>query len=276
MTAGCPARPSSVRRGRILATCLAHYATRDDEDPGPALVAGPDHRALARDVAVAGTVLLKNEPVDDVPVLPLPASIRRLAVIGRLADRSNTGDRGSSLVRPPSTVSVLQGLRDALPSVEVVHLETDDCRAAADADAVVVVAGLGPDDEGERLFAERGPGPHLLGFPFTLRPVRYVLDRITATAAKLFGQFSNGGDRTSLTLHAEDESMIQAVAATNPRTVVVVIGGSAILMEAWRHRSSRHRDRLVSGHGRRPRIGRRSDWSRGAGRALTAWRSRGG
>ena len=28
--------------------------------------------------------------------------------------------------------------------------------------------------------------------------------------------------------------MIQAVAATNPRTVVVVIGGSAILMEAWR------------------------------------------
>jgi beta-glucosidase len=239
--------PSALRDGRvsretvlrsarrILATCVAHYAGRDDDDPDPALVAGPDHRALARDVAVAGSVLLKNEPVDGVPVLPLPVSIRRLAVIGRLADRPNTGDRGSSLVRPPSTVPVLQGLRDALPSVEVVHLETDDCRAAADADAVVVVAGLGPDDEGERLFADGGPGPHLLGFPFTLRPVGYVLDRITARAAKLFGQFGNGGDRTSLTLHAEDESMIRAVAARNPRTVVVVIGGSAIVMEAWRH-----------------------------------------
>ena len=80
-----------------------------------ALVAGPDHRALARDVAVAGSVLLKNEPVDDVPVLPLPPSIRRLAVIGRLADRSNTGDRGSSLV--PSAIDGVRpaGLRDALP-----------------------------------------------------------------------------------------------------------------------------------------------------------------
>ena len=118
--------------------------------------------------------------------------------------------------------------------VEVVHLDTDEWRAAVDADAVVVVAGLGPDDEGERLFAEGGPGPHLLGFPFTLCPVRCAARQNHCDSGELFGQFSNGGDRTSLTLHAEDESMIQAVAATNPRTVVVVIGGSAILMEAWR------------------------------------------
>jgi beta-glucosidase len=223
---------------RILATCLRHYAERDDAEPTAAAVAAPEHRALACEVAVTGSVLLKNELVDGEAVLPLSPSIRRLAVIGRLADQPNTGDHGSSLVHPPSTVSALQGLRQALPTVDVIHCEGTDlagsATAASDADAVLVVAGLGANDEGERILAEDGPGPELFGFPFTLRPVRYVLGKITVKAGELFSQFGRGGDRTSLTLHSEDEALIAAVAAANPRTAVVLIGGSAILMEAWR------------------------------------------
>jgi beta-glucosidase len=230
----------TVRRSarRILATCLRHYAERDEAELAPGVVAGPEHRALAREVAVAGSVLLKNDAVDGEPILPLSSSIRHLAVNGRLADQPNTGDRGSSLVHPPSTVSPLQGLREALPGVDVIHCDGRDLAAAAriasDTDAVVIVAGLGADDEGERILAEGGPGPELFGFPLTLRPVRYVLGKITVMAGELFSQFGRGGDRKSLTLHSEDETLIAAVAAANPRTVVVVIGGSAILMEAWR------------------------------------------
>ena len=36
-----------------------------------------------------------------------------------------------------------------------------------------------------------------------------------------------GGDRKVLTLHSADEALIQAVAASNPRTVVAMMGGSA-------------------------------------------------
>ena len=43
------------------------------------------------------------------------------------------------------------------------------------------------------------------------------------------------GGRKALTLHRLDEALIAIVAAANPRTVVVVIGGSAIIMEAWRY-----------------------------------------
>ena len=50
----------------------------------------------------------------------------------------------------------------------------------------------------------------------------------------MFSQFGRGGDRKSLTLHSQDEALIAAVAAANPRTAVVLIGGSAILMEEWR------------------------------------------
>jgi beta-glucosidase len=35
-------------------------------------------------------------------------------------------------------------------------------------------------------------------------------------------------------LHPEDEALIQAVAAENPRTVVAVMSGSTVIMEAWR------------------------------------------
>jgi beta-glucosidase len=224
---------------RILITCLRHYAQRDETEPASDVVAGRDHRALAREVAVAGAVLLENRAVGETPMLPLSPSIQRLAVLGRLADQPNTGDRGSSLVHPPTTISVLQGLREALPGIDVIGCGGEDLaaavRCAADADAVVIVAGLGPDDEGERILAEGGPGPELLGFPFSLRPVRYALGKLTAKAGEWFSQFGLGGDRTSLTLHAEDERLIAAVAAANPRVVVVLIGGSAILMEAWRH-----------------------------------------
>jgi len=226
----------SVRR--ILATCLRYYAERDNTEPSPSVIAGPDHRALAREVAVTGSVLLKNEAIDGEQVLPLSSSIRRLAVIGRLADQPNTGDRGSSLVHPPSTVSPLRGLREALPTVDVIHCDGRDlaasARAATDADAVVVVAGLDADDEGERILAEGGSGPELIGFPFTLRPVRYVLDKMTVKAGELFSQFGRGGDRVSLGLRAAEEALITVVAAANPRTAVVLIGGSAILMDTWR------------------------------------------
>ena len=38
----------------------------------------------------------------------------------------------------------------------------------------------------------------------------------------------------ALFAHPDDEALIQAVAASNPRTVVAMMGGSAIITENWR------------------------------------------
>ncbi len=46
--------------------------------------------------------------------------------------------------------------------------------------------------------------------------------------------FAKGGDRKSLTLHAKDEDLLLAVAAANPRTIAVLVCGSAVIMERWR------------------------------------------
>jgi beta-glucosidase len=80
--------------------------------------------------------------------------------------------------------------------------------AARSADATVVVVGYTYEDEGE-----------------------YIPSDMT-----MEGEGSGqalGGDRDSLSLSSADEELILAVAAANPRTVVVVVGGSAITMNRW-------------------------------------------
>jgi beta-glucosidase len=48
-------------------------------------------------------------------------------------------------------------------------------------------------------------------------------------------EFLSGGDRSSLTLHPHDEALIQEISAVNPQTIVAIMGGSAVIMENWRH-----------------------------------------
>ncbi|AKC78785.1 glycosyl hydrolase [Xanthomonas arboricola] len=221
---------------RILATQLRHYAGREAVSPERSVVAGTEHRALARLVAARGAVLLKNDSVAGTPVLPLDvASLRRVAVIGRLATEANIGDHGSSLVHPPVTCSPLAGLREALPGVEVVHADGTDpaaaARLAAGADVALLVAGMTHDDEGERVSNENVDGTAVFGFPFTWGPVKRLLKKLSSGST---GQFGRGGDRARLTLAPEEEELILAVSSANPRTVVVLIGGSALLMESWR------------------------------------------
>ncbi len=158
-------------------------------------IAGETHAAIAREAAQKSMVLLKNQG----NVLPISLDeASKIAVIGKLADKKNLGDYGSSIVTPPYAVTPLQGIKErAGGRAEVIHEHGSSLpaarKAAAEADAVIVVAGLTFKDEGE------------------------------------------GRDREDLGLKKEDVELIKAVAAENKRTVVVLEGGSAITMGSWQH-----------------------------------------
>ncbi len=214
---------------RIVATQLRHEAGLAGEPPARDVVAGSEHRALARRAGSRAVTLLRNEAVTGTPVLPLePTSLQRLAVIGRLASKPNLGDPGSSNVHPPSTVTILDGLRAALSGVAI---DTDE-GAAATADAAIVVVGYRAADEGEYLLATDPASLALLPWPLSTELVGRGL-RWLATRYQTTGKI-HGGDRATLTLRPEDEALIARVAAANPRTIVVVIAGSAVVMERWR------------------------------------------
>jgi beta-glucosidase len=212
---------------RILRTQVAFAAGLDTPPPGRDVVVCAEHRALARDVAARAMVLLRNEPVDGRPVLPLAASaLTRVAVVGRLADVPNTGDHGSSDVRAPSVVTPLAGLRDALPGVEVWPAEVSE---VATADAAVVVVGYTAEDEGEYV----GSFDPILATLYPPAPDPHALSELAR--AWDAGPQLVGGDRDSLRLHPADVALIHEVGAANPRTVVVVMAGAAVTMEEWRH-----------------------------------------
>lgn len=218
---------------RILTTQLRWAAAVDDSAPDPSIIASRAHLELAREVATRAIVLLQNQPVDGAPVLPLdPAALRRVAVLGRLADVPNTGDEGSSHVRSPRVVTPLAGIRAALPNAQIVHDTGADAAAASataqDADVAVVVVGYTAEDEGEYLgeldasLTALFPPPEP-GYP-PLPP-----------GATLSGDTQSiGGDRDSLSLRSDDVQLVTAVASANPRTVVAIMAGSAVVVERWR------------------------------------------
>jgi beta-glucosidase len=122
----------------------------------------PAHRAAAREIARESIVLLTNRNVGGAPALPLRKDLRSLAVIGPLTDdaRSALGS-WSGAGRAEDAVSVLAGVRTALPNARITHVrgapvDTESTagfaeaeRAARDADAVLLVVGERGDMSGE-------------------------------------------------------------------------------------------------------------------------------
>ena len=227
---------------RVIATLLRFDHVVSGPPPSPEVVGCDAHRALAREVAGRSVVLLRNEAVDGAPVLPLPATTR-LAVLGGLADRVNIGDGGSSDVWDLDCHTLLEGLRGTFADVAFDD-GSDLARAsavAASAAAALVVVGFTYLDEGEYI-GETDPSlAHM--FPPSDEPD--VVDLFQASLASLpptvkpdrYGErprgFSIGGDRSSLRLAAADVELIRAVAAANPRTVVALQAGSAVVVRDW-------------------------------------------
>ena len=178
---------------RILRVKFCFRVDENPPQPDPAVVESPPHTQLALEVERKAIVLLKNEDA----VLPLNQSrLRSLAVVGPLAAMSNLGDTGSSLVVPSHAVTVLEGLRNRAPGLQLTvaggsTLDDADAAGIAAADAAVVVVGLTSLDEGEAM------------------------------------------DRIGLDLSSAQEQLILDVARLNPATIVVLEGGSAIAMERW-------------------------------------------
>jgi len=231
---------------RIVATLLRFDDVLAAPAPDRSSLGSAEHRALAREVAARSVVLLRNEPIDGVPLLPFASDIARIAVLGRLADEVNLGDSGSSDVWDLECVTVLRGLRADF--ADVLHDDGSDPGAsaavAAVADAAVVVVGTTYLDEGEYI----GPTDPALGAAFPEKDEPEVIERFEKWLAEVpttkttkkpdrllerSRGFGTGGDRTSLRLASTDVELIRAVAAANSRTVVVIQSGSAVLCADW-------------------------------------------
>ena len=211
---------------RILST---QYRFACAEDPLPdypmSLVTSDAHLALALEAAEKSAVLLANTGM-----LPLDRqATTKLAVLGRLATLANTGDNGSSRVRAPHVVTSLEGLSTYLGADRIVTGDESDLSAAgfaaASADAVVVVVGYTAEEEGEFI-----PGDLTLGQEGSADQSH--VPEAVKTARRPRPQ-SIGGDRLDLGLPTPQIALIETAIASGKPVVVVIVAGSAVLVEGW-------------------------------------------
>lgn len=150
----------AVRDGRVPESTLDEMATRivavlaqlgllDREPAEERNEATPDHARLAIRASAAATVLLKNEPVGQRPVLPLdPGALATVALIGPNAHRPQLMGGGSAALRPQYRRAPVDTVREALgPGVEVTSTRGGSIDRGATTMMVPLVAG--PDGSGQ-------------------------------------------------------------------------------------------------------------------------------
>jgi len=171
---------------------------------------------LARQWAEEGMVLLRNED----SILPLKAaSLKSVALIGPYAAWVSTGGGGSSKVNPAYTVTPLDGFKKRLgPAVSVTlysgsNLKTAAADAAA-ADVAIVEVGQIQTEGKDNSISLSGTAKELVerGIPPASRKAQ------------------NKASPSPTPIQMNQDALVEAVAAANPRTIVVVKSGGPVLM----------------------------------------------
>jgi beta-glucosidase len=169
----------------------------------------PQQRAVARKAATEGIVLLKNAG-ERLPLLP--GKVRSIALIGPGANHARIGGGGSAWV-PANAVSPLDAIRARagktfqLAYAPGCNLPGDDEPTHSPAVHAALI------NEAARLAGGADVAVVLVGHS----------ERIE----------SEGFDRESLALPGGQDELIEAVAAANKNTIVVLNVGSPVLMNRW-------------------------------------------
>lgn len=164
---------------------------------------------IARLVADEGIVLLRN--VD--AMLPLSRAVKRIAVIGGHADAGVMSGGGSSQVTLPNGVDRIvpmggEGLAGSLLRKQVIH-------ASSPLQAI----------------RNQAPGAHVV-FDDGYYPARAANVAGSADVAIVFATqwMIEGEDAPDLSLPMGQDALVAAVAAANPKTIVVLETGTPVLM----------------------------------------------
>ncbi len=182
------------------------YHTAMADNPPAGKMNTPEHSKTVYDIASESIVLLKN----DQHLLPLnPASIKTLAVIGDNATHTfHLGGFGAG-VKARYEVTALAGLQNRLGKSVTIHFAQG-------------YSGV---------YKPTANDPYPRTKPDSAMIAQAVATAKTADVAILFiggnrDYESEGRDRKDLSLPFSEQSLVDAVTAVNPKTIVVVIGGA--------------------------------------------------
>ncbi len=204
-----------------------------DESRLAEVVASPEHRAEARRAAQRSMVLLRNEG----GLLPLSKDLKRVAVIGPLAD-SREATEGPWMVfgHTPSAVTVLEGIRAKLPDAEVAYAPGPEIRR----DIPSWFESLLPSEARK---PAQTPEQAEAAFQEAVATARQA-DVVVMVLGENADMSGEAASRASLDLPGRQEELLKAVVALGKPVVLVLLNGRPLsicwaaenvpaILEAW-------------------------------------------
>ena len=174
----------------------------------------PEHYAAARKIGAEGIVLLKN----DGGLLPV-RDAKRILVTGENAVKMMTVGGGSSSLKAQHEISPLDGIREAFPDAEVIYERGYVGDASGAYNGVTTGQDLSDSRSYEQLIADAVAAAR------TADIVIYI-----GGLNKSAHQDAESNDRLEYGLPYGQDGVIEALAAANPKLVVVNISGNAVAM----------------------------------------------
>jgi beta-glucosidase len=191
-----------------------------DQQKDEMALLSPAHLRAARDVVESSCVLLKNTN----SLLPLDAAkLRSIAVIGDNAQASFSHDGMSAAIKTRGEISPLEGIRTRAGNSVTINFAQGYAR------------GSGRGGAGRRGVASDA-APAANPFIDEAASAAKAADVAIVLAGLYRSQDQEAADRPSFNLPAGQAELILAVCAANPRTVVILTGGSPSSVDPWLER----------------------------------------
>lgn len=177
----------------------------------------PEHYAAARRIGGEGIVLLKNEG----NLLPIAGNAKKILVVGENAIKMMTVGGGSSSLKVQREVLPLEGIRAmaAGKGVEVAYERGYVGDITGEYNGVTTGQDLSESRTPEQLIADAVKAAKEADMVIFIGGLN-----------KADHQDAEGSDRESFSLPYNQDAVIEALAAANPRTVVVSLTGNAYSM----------------------------------------------
>lgn len=193
------------------------FRTAMKSDKGFGSLCSDEHYAAARRIGAEGIVLLRNKG----NLLPLdPSKPQNILVVGENAVKMMTVGGGSSSLKVQRETSPLDGLRAQAPAGSTVVWERGYVGdPTGEYNGVTSGQDLSESRSTERLIADAADAA---------RRADVVI--FVGGLNKATGQDCEDSDRESLALPYNQDAVIEALVAANPRTVVVNVSGNAVAM----------------------------------------------
>ena len=193
------------------------FRTAMKSDKGFGSLCSDEHYVAARRIGAEGIVLLRNKG----NLLPLdPSKPQNILVVGENAVKMMTVGGGSSSLKVQRETSPLDGLRAQAPAGSTVVWERGYVGdPTGEYNGVTSGQDLSESRSADRLIADAADAAR-----------RADIVIFVGGLNKATGQDCEDSDRESLALPYNQDAVIEALVAANPRTVVVNVSGNAVAM----------------------------------------------